>query len=390
MKVLQNTSSASAPAESVTEAELFPRQRFDERHVVEAMRLMEGAFKGNRRDLINLAEAMSYDDFRAAAFDVLDREMMERYQDFPVVWTEYVSPTLVKDFKKKRMVDLLGGRSALPLVNELAPYEERSVDKALYYLSVAKYGGLFAFSWEALINDDLGELAELPGNLAAAARDTESRAAASLLTDGNGPNGLYFSATAWGRKYDKDTDTWSGGSSNLLAGNPALTIQSLSDAVQAIRERRDPEGRPIIAPKLKLVVPQSMEVTAQRVLATREIRTTDDDTETIENNWVAGTVSLTVDPWLDVLDLGANSATTWYVVPDPSVSRKALFLGHLRGHESPDLRVKADGGNLLGGGQVGTTDGSFDYDDIRYRVRHVVGTTGTDMIATAVSTGAGS
>jgi hypothetical protein len=384
------TYTGSAAASAVTESDLFARQRIDERHLVEAMRLMEGAFKGSRRHLQTLAEAMSYDDFRAAAFDVLDRETMERYQDIPAVWSQYVSPTLVKDFKPKRMVDLLGGRSGLELVNELAPYPERTVSKALYYLSVAKYGGLFAFSWEALINDDLGELQQLPGDLAIAARDTESRAAALLLTDGSGPNSAYFNATAWGRTYDQDTDTWSGGSSNLLAGNPALTIQALSDAIEAIKLRRDPEGRPVQVPKFMLVVPQALEVTAQRVLATREIRTTDDDTETIENNWVAGTVTLVVDPWLDVLDLGADAATTWYVVPDPGASRKALFLGHLRGHETPDLRVKADGGNMLGGGAVADTDGSFDYDDIRYRVRHVVGTTATDMIATAVSTGAGS
>lgn len=393
-KILQSTSGLFTGRDAgtaVTEADLFPKRRgITEAHVLEAAQLLGRAFKGNRTAMTALQEALSSDDFKAAAFDVLERELMERYDDMPTTWRDYVSTTTVPDFKRKRLVDLMGGRAALDLVPELSPYPERDVDKALYYLAVAKYGGLFAFSWEALVNDDLDELRSLPENLAIAARDTESRAAAGLLTDGDGANGSYFGATAWGRTYDPDADSWSGGSSNLLSGNPALTIDSLADAIDEIRSRRDPEGRPIIIPGLRLVVPQAMETTAERVLATREVRTTVGGVETVENNWAAGKVQLTVDPWLDVLDQGADAATSWWLVPDAATTRrKAFFLGHLRGHEAPDLRVKADGGNMLGGGQVGAEEGSFDLDDIRYRVRHVVGTTGTDMIGTAFSDGSG-
>jgi len=374
----------------VTESAFGPRVRITEAMIAEAQTLLESAFKGSRWGMLKLQEAMAAGDFQHAVFDVLDREVMAQYEDITPVWQQYVSQTTVRDFRPKNLVDLMGGKAALDLVPELTEYPARSISKGLYQISAAKYGGRFALSWEAMINDDLDELRNLPNSLAIGARDTESRVAASLLTDGNGPNGALFNATAWGKTYDPDTNTWTGGSSNLIAGNPALTMDSLEAALNAIQQRRDPEGRPIVVNAYILVVPQALEFTARRILETTEVRVTVGGTETIQNNYVAGRVRLVVDPWLGVLDQGANAATTWYLLPDPAASRKALFLAKLRGHETPDLRVKADTGSRVGGGAIDPTDGSFDIDDIQYRVRHVVGSAGTDMIATAVSTGAGS
>jgi hypothetical protein len=378
-----------------------PRRRLSEAAIADAQRLMEGLFRGNRLATIRFQEALSSDDFRAAAFEILDREMMERYTDLPQTWSAYCRRTTVRDFKKKRLVDLMGGRSALDKVEELTEYPERKVSKALYYLSVAKYGGRFQISWESIVNDELGEIQQMPGDLAIAARDTESRLAAGLLTDGTGPNDAYFSTTAWGRTYDVATDSWSGGSSNLITtaagfatNNPALTVDSLTDAITVVSSRRDPENRPIAVPGFVLVVPPALETRASQIINAIQIRATatgvaGNGEQVIMNNWLANKVKVVVDPWLPVLDSGANVNTTWYLLPDPSAARPALFLAFLRGHETPDLRVKADAGNSIGGGALPAEEGSFDVDDIQYRVRHVVGGTGTDMIATAVSNGSG-
>lgn len=365
-------------------------RRLSEGNLLEAAQLMGRAFAGNRLATVQFQEALSSDDFRAAAFEILDREMMERYSDLPQTWSAYARRTTVRDFKPKRLVDLMGGRAALDPVPELTEYPERGVNKALYYLSVAKFGGRFQISWESIVNDDLGEIQQMPGDLATAARDTESRAAAGMLTAGNGPNPAYFSATAWGRTYDVASDSWSGGSSNLITGNPALTVDSLSAALTDIGSRKDPEGRPIYIPSQVLVVPPSLEVAANQIVNAVQIRQTDaNGQQVLMGNWLANKVKVVVEPWLPVLDKGANAATTWYLVPDPAASRPALYLAFLRGHEVPDLRVKAEAGNSLGGGQLAAEDGSFDVDDIQYRVRHVVGGTGTDMIASAVSNGSG-
>lgn len=376
--------------EATADNALFTRpRRINEAQVAAAARLMGRAFKGNKRAAFDLQEALTSDDFRGAAFAVLDREMMQRYQDLPPVWDQYAKRTTVRDFKPKTLVDLMGGRAALDLVPERTEYPHRSVSKAPYRISVSKYGGVFQITWESIINDELGELEDLPGNLAIASRNTETSTAVKLLTDGNGPNDLYFNATAWGRTYNSDTDTFSGGSSNLIAGNPALTDASLTAALDAISQRLDPEGLPIAVEAFKLVVPPALETTARKILDAIEIRVTNGDTTTIMKNSVSGRVQLVVDHWLPVIDKGANVNTTWYLLPAPTSARPALFIAFLRGHETPDLRVKADAGNRVGGGPVAPEEGSFEADDISYRARHVVGGAGTDMIATAVSDGSG-
>lgn len=394
MPTLTGSAADAAVEERTVDNRTFRRRPISESLVLEAAQLMGRAFAGNRRAMLDLEEALSTDDFRAAAFEVLDREMMERYQDITPGWQAYARRTTVRDFKKKKLVDLMGGRSTLEKVKELSEFPARSLSKALYEIFVEKFGGRFQISWESMVNDELGELEDLPGSLAIGAADTETVAAVGLLTDGDGPNAAIFNATAWGRDFDEDAGTFSGGSSNLLTGNPALSAGALQDALTAIKKRKDPEGRPIQVPRFVLVVPPALEIEARKILDAKEIRETTTaggkTTERIINNWMSGVVDLVVEPWLEVVDKGANVDTTWYVLPAPTSSRPALFVAFLRGHEAPDLRVKADTGKRVGGGDISAEEGSFDVDDIQYRVRHVVGAAGTDMIATAASTGAGS
>lgn len=376
------------------------RRRLTESNLLEAAQLMGRVFKGDRYATLKFQEALTSGDFRAAAFEILDREMLQRYADLPQTWSAYCRRTTVSNFKPKRMIDLLGGRAGLDPIGELGEYPERQVSKALYALSVGKFGGRFQISWESIVNDELGEIQNMPEDLAIAARDTESRVAAGLLTDGNGPNDAYFNATAWGRTFvsaDPTTmvTTWTGGSSNLMTGNPALTVDSLTTALTEIGQRRDLEGRPIAFPGLVLVVPQALEVAASQIVNAVQIRATNtgvagNGEQVLMTNWLAGKIKVVVEPWLSVLDKSANANTTWYIVPDPAVSRPAFSMGFLRGHETPDLRVKADAGNSIGGGPLAAEEGSFDVDDIQYRVRHVVGAAGTDMIGTLVSNGSGS
>lgn len=381
---------AQAVNERTFEGGAFARRPVDEAQVVEVARLLEGVRRGNRRAAFAVQEALSTSDFVNTLFVVLDRELMDRYQAIDPQWPQYARRTTVRDFRPKRLVDLLGGNAALTLVPELTEYPERSIFKALYTIAVSKYGGRFALSWEAMINDELGELADLPGHLAIGATNTEDTVGAGLLTAGSGPNPAFFNSTAWGRTYDDVAGTWSGGSTNLLAANPPLTTDNLTAALAAIKARKDPEGLPIQNRAYVLVVPAALEVTAKKILAATEIRITIGSETTIMANWLTGTVRLVVEPWLDVLDKGANVATTWYLLPDPAQPRPAFYVAFLRGHETPDVRVKTDTGQRAGGGAVDPTEGSFDIDDIQYRVRHVVGSAGTDMIGTAASNGSGS
>lgn len=334
---------------------------------------------GSGKAMDELKEAISTSDFSALFGTALDRTLLETYQQMNPIWPAFARRLTVRDFRQTTLVDLLGGRGILERVGELAPYPQRKPTTASYTYQVYKYGGGISWSWESMINDDLDALAQLPGRLAQGASDTEDYQATQLLTDADGPNAALFNATAI-----------NGTTTNLLASNPALTTDNLSAALTTITSRRDSENRPIAINGFVLVVPPALEVTARNILSATEIRTTVGGQQVIVGNWLSGRVTLVVNPWLPVVDVGAAAATTWYIVPAPVSGRAALALAFLRGHEAPDLRYKADAGVRPGGGAVGVDEGSFDNDDIRYRIRHVLGSTGVDMIGSAASTGAGS
>lgn len=338
--------------------------------MVEAARLYSGAMSGNARSMLALKEAMSTSDFPDLLGQVFSRELMSTYEQMPSVWSQFARRSVVNDFREKSLIDLLGGRGVLDLVPELTEYPARKPSTAKYPLKVAKYGGRITWSWEMSVNDDLDAFRDLPNRLAQGARDTEDYVATGLLATATGPNTAFFKSA----------------NGNAPAAVP-LTADNLTAALTAITTRKDSEGRPITISGFALVVPPALEIAALNIVNATEIRLTNGNSQAIVGNWLRGRVQVVVDPWLSVIDVSAKSATTWYVVPAPAASRPALVLGFLRGNEQPDLRYKADGGTRPGGGAVGPEDGSFDVDDVQYRVRHVLGGATVDPIATYASTG---
>ena len=372
-----------SPAAAAAEVGAMPTRRNPSPQYLakmdEARRLFDKASSGDYRAMADLREALSTSDFPLLFGSVLDRELMAQYEALPSVWSQFARRTTVRDFRAKKLVDLIGGRGILEKVPELDEYPERKPTEGEYSLTVAKRGAIIRLSWEMIVNDDLDSFRRLPQDLAQSAIETEDYVATQLLTDGDGPNAALFNATAV-----------NGSSTNLLSGNPALTTTSLSDALTAISNRRDRDNRPVAINGFALVVPPALEVAARNILGATEIRITSGSQTTIVGNWLSGKVTLVVDPWLPVVDQGAAAATTWYLVPLPAAQRPAIVVGFLRGHEAPDLRVKSDTGMRVGGGAIPAEDGSFEVDDVAWRVRHVVGGTVVDGFAAAASTGAGS
>lgn len=369
---------AEAEAQTPRRREYSPQMQI---RMAEALDIFSRACTGNLRALADLQEALSTSDFSYVFGNVLDRELMSQYEQLSPIWPAFARRALVKDFRQKQWVDLLGGRGILEKVPELAPYPQRKPTDGQYTLQVAKYGGGFSLSWEDIINDDLSSLQDLPSRLAQGARDTEDYLATQQLTDGTGPNDALFGATAI-----------DGTTSNLISGNPALSTTALSAAMAAVGQRKDSEGRPVMVSGYVLVVPPGLEVDALNIVNANSLILGADSAAVRSNvdNWLRNKVTVVVDPWLTVIDTSGNAATTWYLLPKPSTPRPAVVLGFLRGHETPDIRVKSDAGQAIGGGQLPATEGSFDNDDIRYRARHVLGGTPIDPRYVAVSNGSGS
>lgn len=344
------------------------RGRFSNERLQEGAVLLDRVFKGSRRAMLELEEAMSTSDFAALFGAVMDTALLQAYEVAPQVWSQFAARKVLKNFKPQTLYDILGGRSILPEVKELNEYPARPISETPFSLSVGKRGARISLSWETFVNDELDAFKDLPNRLAQAARNTEDYLATQAIEVAGAPNPAFFNV----------------GNENVLTGNPALTLESLTAAITALSDVRDSEDLPVLVSKVVLVVPPALQIPAQQILNATELRYEDTTTgrTMITKNFIASAVTG------PVVNRFLTNSTAWYLLPDPTAGmRFSVGLGFLRGHEVPDLRMKSDGGSRVGGGDVAPTEGSFDIDDVQYRVRHVLGSATADPKGTMASDG---
>lgn len=352
--------------------------------VAEAWELFDHATNGSLLAKAKLQESLTTSDFPTLFGAALETKLLAAYNAITPVWSGFATKDTVPDFRAQSWVDLLGGQGALDPIGEGAPYPRAKLDERGGSYKVAKYGKTIGLTWEMFKNDRLGAFRSLPDRLAVAAREMEDRIATMQLTDGDGPNATLFSSTS-GIGAAKATFT------TLLTGNPVLSEDAFGAAILAISTRVDYDGRPIAPNGIVLVVSPALEQAALRIVASTEIEETVGSTKVRRRNPYAGRARVVVNPWLNVLDVGSNKATNWFVLPEPSGNpRPAIVLAFLEGHETPDLRVKNDQGTRVGGGAIPVEEGSYEFDTIDYRARHVLGGGTVDANAAAYSSGAGS
>ena len=358
---------------------------------LEAAKLLEGALRGDRMDKIKLQEGIATSDLPELLVPTLNKVLLEEYEATPKVWDQFATQLVVDDFRpvtfQALKYDDAGEdnqgdtfrEGSLPTVGEYDEYPTAgwfSVTEQT--MQVKKAGQRIRFSWESIVNDgQIGLLERLPVELALKAAGKEDEEVTKQLVATGGLNTANFKS----------------GNQNLLSGNPALTLESLEDAIEAANLQTY-NGRQITpVTQFALVVPRALEMTARKILAVQEVRseTTAGSvaTTTISGNPIGSQVTIVVNDWLTKINSGAGAY--WFLIPVPGQQlNPAVALGFLRGYETPELRIKSNGGLYLGGGEVPAREGSFDNDDWEMRVRHIA--TGGFIVpaGTIASTGAGS
>lgn len=333
--------------------------------VVEAKRLLDRAYAGDRVAMIRVNEAITTSDlFKSAAGEVLDRELLAQYEDIETQWTKFAARTLLKDFKRKQLVELSRNRHGLRRVPEHTNYPIASTTANERFISVNKFGEQYGYTLEARVNDDIGELQQVPNGWATQARYTEDDAAIAMLANPltGAPNTAFFNV----------------GNGNL--GTGLLTPDALQAAITTVSTKRDKDGRLLRPGQLKLYVGPALQFTAERVLNTTEIEITlDDGSKAKQPNPFRGKIQLEV--------LANLPGVGWFVAPAPTAPRPAFYIGFLRGFETPDVRQKNDQGRAVGGGDLGADAGSFDDDTTWFRVRHITGAAHGDPMFTYASDG---
>ena len=333
-----------------------------------------------KRPLYHLKEAMTVSDFPNLFGDLLYRQLLGNYTPYPVTFPRWCRIYDVNDFRTLHLYTIDGGQGILPSVSEMAPYSEIKFVEGAYGLKVGKYGQRYGISFEMVTNDDLNAFANRPMLMAVAARRSEEYLATGLLMDVNGPNASFF------------TDA----NSNIVPGNPILSIQGLQTAMTTLKSQKDKDGQPIVITAMELIVPPSLEITALNILHATQLRINSSggnpagalpgggtlDQYLYTTNWMNGRVNLSVNPYLPYISTnvpaGAATAvgnTSWALVANPNdmASRPAFAFGYLRGRREPQLFMKDPNSYNLGGGLTDAMEGDFDTDSIDYKLRHIFG-----------------
>lgn len=349
-------------------------------------KLLNEARGGSRLARYALSEAMTTSDFPYLFGDVLDRQMLGNYREWPRVYPNFMRVARnVPDFRDVYRFAVDGAEGVLSSVPELDEYQFGSLSETRYNYAVAKYGRKMAFSWESIINDDFDSLAQSsPRRLGRAARRTENKIATQLYVDSTGPHAsLYTSGNT------NIINTSNGASED----NPALDITALQDAMIVLGNMLDADSEPIMVETIELVVPPALEVTAMNMLNATDLNLNamGGDTSNRVNvaNWMRARMRLSVDPYIPVVASSSNGNTSWFLFAGAMADRPACEIGLLRGHNEPELFVKEPNARRVGGGMVNPLDGDFESDATEYKVRHVVGGTQLDGKSTVASNGSG-
>ncbi len=343
--------------------------------LTEAVDFVAGIVEG-KRPFHHFKEAMTTSDFPHLFGDILDRQLLAGYREYPTSYGALAKISTVSDFREVKRLAVDGGDGRLDTVGEKQHYKYGSVSDSKYAYSVKKYGRKFDFSFETMINDDLGALSDMPQRLGRAARRTEEYFVTNLFVSTTGPRGTFFS----------------GGNKNVITSNPVLSVEALQTGMGILGAMVDAGGEPILVESVVLAVPPSLEIMARNILNATELRIASpasSATQMVTANWMRNRTELVILPYHPIIAT-TNGNTSWYLFANPSVSRPALEVGFLRGYTEPQVFMKAPNQALVGGGLASNFDGDFDSDNIEYKVRHIFGGALIDPKAAVASNGSGS
>ena len=346
--------------------------------LAEAAKLVADVMSG-RRPAHLLREAMTTSDFPYLMGDILDRQLLAAYQETIPSWPNYCNRLLVRDFRTVKRFGVYGGDTVLDTVAEQQEYPSSKIDEDTpYTYSVGKHGRRMPFSWEAMINDDLDALKDIPERFGRAARRSEEKFVASLFVDANGPHASFYTV----------------GNANIVIGNPALSISGLQTAMKVLGAQTDQDGEPIVIDVVELVIPQGLEIDALSILSATQLWLDSNlaagtkKQNLVTENWMKAKLHLSKNSYIPIVASSSHGSTSWFLFANPDNGRPALEMGFLRGHEQPEIFMKAPNATQIGGG-TDPMNGDFDTDSIEYKVRHVFGGSRMDPKMTVASNGSG-
>ena len=270
-----------------------------------------GVSSYNPMQMVGAAFTHSTSDFGNILLDVANKAILQGWEDAPETYEQWTRTGQLSDFKIAHRVGM-GGFSALRQVREGAEYKYVTTGDKQATIALATYGELFSITRQAIINDDLNMLTDVPMKLGRAAKSTIADLVYAILT--SNPKISTDNVSL----FDKAKHA------NVLE-SAAMDVASLDKARQLMRVQKEGERHLNIRPAFVLV-PTAMESVANQVIRSSSVKGADINAGII--NPVKDFATVIAEPRLD-----DNSQTTFYLAA--SKGSDTIEVAYLNGVDTP-------------------------------------------------------
>lgn len=312
----------------------------------ESLRIAGRPIGGDVRDMVG--RALTTSDFPYIMADVAQKSLLDGYQSADETWSMWCGTGQVSDFKTYNLVRA-SETDDLEEVPESMEYKYGDRQESREQYSIATYGKLFAITRQAIINDDLGALSDIPrAHGESAARKIGDIAYVVLTANGVMGDGVALFAS---------------GHANLGTGG-AVSVTTFAEAVKLMKLQKDIQGlrRLNIRPRYFLA-PVSLEGSSEQFFNTDRIGGSTNQPNLI-NPYAGSYITRVYEPRLD-----DASATAWYLAGPPG---KTVVVYFLNGVQAPYMETR----------EGWTVDG------VEYKVRIDAGAKAVDWRALVKNAGA--
>ncbi len=242
----------------------------------------------NPMQMIGMAFTHSTSDFGNILLDVANKAILLGWEENEETFEKWTKKGQLSDFKTAHRVGL-GAFPSLRQVREGAEYKYVTLDDKGETIALATYGELFSITRQAIINDDMNMLTDVPMKFGRAAKATVGDLVYAVLIDNE--------------KMSDKKALFSTDHKNMITGG--MDVETISAGRTAMRQQKEGERTLNIRPAFMLV-PTTLETQAIQVVKSGSVKGADVNANII--NPVRDLAEIIAEPRLD-----EASTKDWYM-----------------------------------------------------------------------------
>lgn len=216
-----------------------------------------GGASYNPMQMVGLALTHSTSDFGNILLDVANKALLQGWDEAAETFDLWTKKGQLSDFKTAHRVGM-GGFNSLRKVREGAEYKYVTTGDKGETIALATYGEIFSITRQAIINDDLNALTDVPAKMGRAAKATIGDLVYAILLDNP--------------KLSDGKPLFHADHKNLSSG--AISVSSIDDARKLMRLQKEGERSLNIRPAYMLV-PVGLETIASQTIKSASVKGAD-------------------------------------------------------------------------------------------------------------------